>query len=64
VKEGLFYEEELVIIPKVLKNNKTLYADSVLIDFLKYARYKVGNKLLKIMNMIFKKGDLAILEKP
>ena len=50
---------------KGLKNDKAPGADSVINDFLKYGDSKVTNKLLKIMNMIFEKGEyLTILGKP
>ena len=56
VKEDLFCEEELSIVLKGLKNNKAPGADSVINEFLKYGGSEVRKKLLKIMNMIFKKG--------
>ena len=42
---------------KGLKNNKAPGADSVENEFLKYGGSEVRNKLLKIMNMIFAKGE-------
>jgi hypothetical protein len=53
VKENLFCEEELAIVPKGLKNNKAPGADSVVKQFLKYGGSEVRNKLPKIMNMTF-----------
>ena len=58
VKEDLFCEEELATVQKGLKNNKAPGADSVVNEFLKYGGSKVRNKLLKIMNMIFEKGEV------
>ena len=65
VKEGLFCEEELMILLKGLKNNKSPGIDSVVNESLKYRGYEVRAKLLKILNMIFrKKGNfLSILGK-
>ena len=57
VKEDLFCEEELATVLKGLKNNKVLGADRVVNEFLKYGGSEVRNKLLKIMNMIFGKGE-------
>ena len=56
-KEDLFCQEELATVLKELKNNKTPCADSVENEFLKYGGSEVRNKLLKIMNMIFAKGE-------
>ena len=65
VKEDLFCEEELVTVLKGFKNNKAPGADSVVNEFLKYGGSEVRNKLLKITNMILKKGKyLTILGKP
>ena len=65
MKEDLFCEEELATVLKGLKNNKSPDADSLVIEFLKYAGSEVRNKLLKIMNMIFEKENyLTILGKP
>jgi hypothetical protein len=48
-----------------LKDNKTPGTDRVVNEFLKYGGSEVRNKLLKIMNMILKKGKyLTILGKP
>ena len=58
VKEDLFCEEELVTILKGLKNNKAPGADRVVNEFIKYGGSEVRNKLLKIMNMIFEKGEV------
>ena len=41
-----------------MKNNKAPGADSVVNEFLKYGGSEVRNKLLKIMNMIFEKGEV------
>ena len=54
MKEDLFCEDELATVLKGLKNNKAPGADSVVNEFLKYGCSEVRNKLLKIMNMIFK----------
>ena len=65
LKKDLFFEEEKVTVLKGLKNDKAPGADSVINDFLKYGDSKVTNMLLKIMNMIFEKGEyLTILRKP
>ena len=58
VKQDLFSEEELVTVLKGLKNNKAPGADSMVNEFLKYGGSEVRNKLLKIMNMIFEKGEV------
>ena len=58
MKEDLFCEEELATVLKGLKNNKAPGADSVVNEFLKYGGSEVRNKLLKIMNMIFEKGEV------
>ena len=58
VKEDLFCEEELVTVLKGLKNNKAPGADTVVNEFLKYGGSEARNKLLKIMNMIFEKGEV------
>ena len=58
VKEDLFSEEELATVLKRLKNNKAPGADSMINEFLKYGGSEVRNKLLKIMNMIFEKGEV------
>ena len=42
-----------------LKNNKAPGADNVVDEFLKYGDYEVRNKLLKIMNIIFEKGEIS-----
>ena len=36
----------------------TTSADGVATEILKYGDYEIGYKLLKIMNMIFEKGEL------
>ena len=54
----MFCEEELAIVLKGLKNNKAPGADSLVNEFLKYSGSEVRNKLLKIMNMIFGKGEV------
>jgi hypothetical protein len=64
----MFWEEESATVLKRLKNNKAPGADRVVNEFLKYA-LEVENKLLKIMNMIFLKGEVtsdfwSILIKP
>ena len=46
---------------KGLKNNKAPGADSVVNEFLKYGDSKVRNKLLKIINIIFKKGEYLVI---
>ena len=61
--EEAFYEEELAAVLNGLKNNKAPGADSVVHDFLKYGGFEVRNYLLKIMNMILKKGEVTILRK-
>ena len=58
VKEDLFSEEELATVLEGLKNNKAPGADSMINEFLKYGGSEVKNKLLKIMNMIFEKGEV------
>ena len=58
MKEDLFGEEKLTTVLKGLKNNKAPGADSMVNEFLKYGGSEVRNKLLKIMNMIFEKGDV------
>ena len=58
VKEDLFSEEDLATVLKGLKNNKAPGADSVINEFLKYGGSEVRNKLLKIMSMIFEKGEV------
>ena len=58
VKEYLFCEEELATVLKVLKNNKAPSDDSVINEYFKYGGSEVRNKLLKIMNMIFEKGEV------
>ena len=58
VKEDLFSEEELATVLEGLKNNKAPGADSMINEFLKYGGSEVRNKLLKIMNMIFEKGEV------
>jgi hypothetical protein len=59
VKEDLFCEEELATVLKGLKNNKAPGTDRVANEFLKYGVSEVRNKLLKIMNMIFEKGEVS-----
>ena len=60
-----FLEEELATVLKGIKNNKAPGADSVVNNFFKYGGSMVGNKLLKIMNMILEKSDVPkILGKP
>jgi hypothetical protein len=58
VKEDLLCEGELATVLKGSKNNKASGADSVVNEFLIYGEYEVINKLLKIMNMIFEKGEV------
>ena len=58
VKEGLFSEEGLATVLKGFKNIKALGADSVTNEFLKYGGSEVKNKQLKIMSMIFEKGEV------
>ena len=58
MKENFYSEEELETLLKGLKNNKAPRADSMIIEFLKYGGSEVRNKLLKIMNMILKKGKI------
>ena len=58
VREDLFCGEELATVLKRLTNNRALSADSVINDFLKYSGSAVKNKLLKIMNLIFEKGEV------
>ena len=65
MKEDLFSEEELATVLEGLKNSKAPGADSMINEFLKYGGSEVRNKLLKIMNMIFEKGEYPmILGKP
>ena len=40
-----------------IKNTKAPGADSMISEFLKFGGSEVRNKLLKIMNMIFEKGE-------
>ena len=58
VKEDLFCEEELATVLKGLKNNKAPGADTVVNQFLKYGGSEARNKLLKILNVIFEKGEV------
>jgi hypothetical protein len=58
VREDLFCGEELTTVLKGLKNNKALGANRVVNEFLKYGGSEVRNKLLKIMNTIFEKGEV------
>ena len=58
VKEDLFREEELATVLKELKNNKAPGADSRINEFHIDGGSEVRNKLLKIMNMIFEKGEV------
>ena len=53
-KEDLVCETTII---KGLKNIKASGADSVVNDYFKNGSYEVRNKLLKIMNMIFEKGE-------
>ena len=65
MKEDLFFEEKLSIVPKGLKNKNALCAYSVVNKFLQYGGSEVKEKLLKIMHMIFENGKyLTVLEKP
>ena len=57
MKEDLFCEKELATVLKKLEINKAPDADSVINEFLKYGDSEVI-KLLKIMNMIFEKGEV------
>jgi len=41
-----------------MQNNKALGAHNVINEFIKYCVYEVRNKLLKIVNMIFEKGEV------
>ena len=59
MKEYLFYEEELVTVQKVLRNNTASGADSVVSEFFKYGECKGRDKLLKVMNIIFEKGKVS-----
>ena len=43
---------------KGLKNNKAPGGGSVVNEFLKYGGSEVRNWLMKIMNMIFEKGEV------
>ena len=54
----MFCEEELATVLKGLENNKAPGADSVANELLKYGGSEVRNKLLKIMNIIFEKGEV------
>ena len=54
----MFSEEELATVLKGLKNNKAPSVDSMINEFIKYGGSEVRNKLLKIMNMVFKKGKV------
>ena len=56
MKEDLFCEEDLSTVLKGLKTNMAPGADSMV--FLKYGCSEVRNKLFKIMNMIFEKGEV------
>ena len=47
-----------VTLLKRIRNNKAPDAKAVVNKFFKYGGYKERNKLLKIMNMIFEKGEL------
>ena len=58
VKEDLFCEEEVVTVLKGYKINEAPGADSVVNEFLQYDGSEVRNKLLKIMNMVFEKGEV------
>ena len=58
VKQDLFSGEEIATVLKGLKNNKAPGADSMINEFIKYGGSEVRNKLLKIMNMIFQKGEV------
>jgi hypothetical protein len=58
VREDLFCEEEFSTVLQGLKNNKAPGAERVVNEFLKYGGSEVINKLLKIMNMIFEKGEV------
>ena len=59
MKEDLYCEEKLVTVLKGLKNNKAPGADSLVNEFLEYGGSEVRNKLLKIMNTIFEKGEVS-----
>ena len=54
----MFCEEELAIVLKGSKNNKTPGADTIVNKFLKCGDSEVRNELLKIMNIIFEIGEI------
>ena len=58
MKGDLFFEGELGTVLKWLKNNKALGADSVVNESLRYGGYGVRNKLQKIINIIFERGEV------
>ena len=58
MQEDLSYEEELETVLKGLENNKAPCADRVFNEFIKYGGSEVRNKLLRIMNTIFEKGEV------
>ena len=58
MKEDSFCEEELATVLKGLRNNKAPDTGGVVNEFLKCGCSEVRNKLLKIVNMIFEKGEV------
>jgi len=54
LKEDFFCEEDLVTVLKGKKNNKASGADTVVNEFHKLGDSEVRNKLLMIMNMMWK----------
>jgi len=50
--------KELATVRKGLKNNKALGADFLVNEFFKHGGSRVKNQLLKIMSVIFRKGEL------
>jgi len=58
MKKDFFGEFELATVLKELKNNKAPGVDSVVNEFLKYGGSEVSSKFMKIMNLIFEKGQV------
>ena len=56
MNEALFYNEQLVIALKGVKNYWAPGTDSMISEFHQYDGYEVRNNLLKIMNRILKGG--------